>query len=110
MTLKEFKEMAMRQGNVYDNSEKAAAEWSRTWGLSWWKSLWKFKEYTYSGYTYRSGNVYTRHTHYKMTEYAKGTETIGRTAFLKAIRPMEYKSYTCQGASIAQPKQMSLSL
>lgn len=30
MTLKKFKEMAKREGAVYNNSEKAAAEWSRT--------------------------------------------------------------------------------
>lgn len=108
MTLKEFKEMAVRQGNVYDNSENAAAEWSRTWGFSWWKSLWRYKEYTFNGYTYRSGIVNTRHTHYSMTEYAKGTETISRAAFLKAISAMEYQGHTYPEVSMNKPAQMFL--
>lgn len=108
MKLNEFKAMAMKKGSMYDNSQKAAIEWSRTWGLSWWRSLWRYKEYTYNGYTYRAGNVFTRHTHYRMTEYAKGVESISRSAFLKAISAMEYQGYTCLEVSTAKPVQMNL--
>lgn len=106
MTLKEFKEMAQREGTVYDNSEKASAEWSHTWGLSWWRSLWSYKEYTYNGYTYRSGNVYTRHTHYRVTEYAVGKELISRLSFIKAISAMEYKEFVRPKRFDEKPMQM----
>ncbi len=91
MTLSEFKSMAQRYGKTYDNSKKAAEEWSRTWGLSWWRSLWRYKEYTYNGYTYRSGKYHMRHYSASHVEYCHNGEEISRKEFMKAIAEMEYK-------------------
>lgn len=90
MILKEFKSMAQRYGKTYDNSEKAAKAWARSWGLDWWRSLWGYKEYTYKGYTYRSGTYNTRHTKGSHTEYCHNGQNISRKKFINAIADMEY--------------------
>lgn len=64
----------------------------RTWGLSWWRNLWRYKEYTYNGYTYRYGEVYTRHINYMHREFFAGENEIPQKDFLKAIKNMEYKA------------------
>lgn len=91
MTLSEFKNMACRYGNMYDNSKKANEEWNKTWGLSYWRDLWAYKEYTYMGYTYRTGKYYMRHYNASHVEYCRGNETIPRKKFMEAIGEMEYK-------------------
>lgn len=90
MTLKEFKSMAQRYGKTYDNSENAAKIWARSWGMDWWRLLWRYKEYTYNGYTYRSGKCYMRHYNASHTEYCQNGNEISRKYFLKAIADMEY--------------------
>lgn len=91
MTLQEFKSMAQRYGKTYDNTENAAKIWARSWGMDWWRLLWRYKEYTYNGYTYRSGKYIMRHTQGSHTEYCQGEKEISRKEFMKAIADMEYK-------------------
>lgn len=66
-----------------DNRESAMTEWSRTWGLSWWRSLWAYREYTLGHLVYRTGKVNTRHYGYQHTEFLINGNEVGKTAFIK---------------------------
>lgn len=58
--------------------------------MDWWGLLWRYKEYTYNGYTYRYGKYYMRRYNASHTEYCQGEKEISRKEFMKAIADMEY--------------------
>lgn len=45
MTISDFKQVAKSRGGFYDNSHKAGENWARTWGLTWWRDVWFYKEF-----------------------------------------------------------------
>lgn len=85
MDLQTFKQEAVRRGNIVDNRENAGRELARTWGLSWWYSLWAFQEYTLGNMSYKTGTVTLRHTHYRRTECRIDGEPVSDYKFKKAL-------------------------
>ena len=61
--------------------------WSKTWGLGYWRNLWACKEYTYVygnvKYTYRVGSVRTRHAKYRVSECFVNNEEVSEYKFKK---------------------------
>jgi len=68
MTIQDFKTAAKSEGQFYDNSEKAGSNWARTWGLTWWRDVWFYKEYRLGKLLYRTGQVRMRHGSHSCTE------------------------------------------
>lgn len=81
--------MAAKYGHTYDNKESASAAWCRSWGVDYWRKIWFYKEYTYNGVTYRTGNVVLRHGKYSRKEFLKNGELITEKEFLQSISAME---------------------
>lgn len=84
-TIQEFKQAAITNGHFYDNSSKAASNWSRTWGLTWWRDVWFYKEYRLGNLTYRTGKVCMRHRSYSNREYCIDNNPASEKEFLKAL-------------------------
>lgn len=84
-TIQEFKQAVLTNGHFYDNSDKAAYNWSRTWGLTWWHDVWFYKEYSLGNLTYRTGKVCMRHRSYSNTEYCIDNKPTSAKDFLKAL-------------------------
>lgn len=88
-TLSEFKEMAIM---THDNSETAAKNWSKGWGLGYsWFELWRYKEYTLGTLKYRTGKVVYRHGSESVTRFYINNESVSRKAFFKAANEIEFK-------------------
>lgn len=85
MTLREFKTEAQERGNFYDNSASAANEWAKSWGLTYWRRVWWYKEYRVGGMVYRSGMWRGRHGGHTMTECSIDGEGVSKYRFLKAL-------------------------
>lgn len=86
-TITDFKCVATM---THDNTESASAECGRTWGLSLWRSLWAYKEYTAkssSGQTfvYRTGRILSRHSTPSRVEFTIDGNHVSKYAFLKAL-------------------------
>lgn len=84
-TIQEFKQVALTNGHFYDNSSKAASNWSRTWGLTWWRDVWFYKEYRLGNLTYRTGKVCMRHHSYSNREFCIDNNPASEKEFLKAL-------------------------
>lgn len=86
MKVSEFNEMAKF---VYDNTEKAAEYWGRTWGLGFWRNLWRYKQYELEagGHTYvrKVGRVVVRHGSYQAVECSIDGKELPERAFLRAL-------------------------
>lgn len=85
MTLKEFKTEAQQRGNYFDNSENAAHEWAKSWGLTWWRLVWFYKEFRVGGMVYRSGMWRGRHGGHTVTECTIDGEAVSKYRFEKAL-------------------------
>ena len=94
MTLNSFKNEAERRGNYYDNSEAAAKAWAASWGLTWWRSVWWYKEYKVGGMVYRSGMWRGRHGGHNVTECEIDGEAVSEYKFKKALESFEAPAYT----------------
>ena len=84
-TIQEFKQAALTNGHFYDNSSKAASNWSCTWGLTWWRDVWFYKEYRLGNLTYRTGKVCMRHRSYSNREFCIDNNHASEKEFLKAL-------------------------
>lgn len=85
MTLDNFKKEAEMRGNFYDNSESAGKQWSKTWGLTYWRLVWFYKEYKVGGMVYRSGRWQGRHGGRRITECEINGEQVSEYRFKKAL-------------------------
>ena len=85
MKISDFKCMATMS---HDNTEQASEAWARSWGMDYWRNLWRYKEYTLANLKYRVGRVYTRHYNYPVTEFFVDGQEVKRTAFLKAFNAL----------------------
>lgn len=83
--IKEFKELAKLEGVFFSNKENAGRNWAKSWGLSYWRDVWFFKEYEYKGYIYRSGKVIFRHGGYNKIECFVNGEEVSLYQFRKAL-------------------------
>lgn len=79
---------------THNNKENACKAWAKSWGLDFWRNLWRYKEYTSVKhgvkYQYRTGTVVVRHGSYPMTEYLIDGHVVGKTAFLKSYSDFYY--------------------
>lgn len=86
MNISSFKKLATL---THDNTNIAMTNWSKTWGLGYWRNLWAYKEYVYVyggvKYTYRVGSVRTRHTKYRVSECFYNNEEVSEYKFKKGI-------------------------
>ncbi len=97
MTMQEFKQEAVRRGNYYDNSPKAAEAWSHCWGLGiWWHELWFYKEYRLGRLTLRTGLVRRRHYSYRMVEHLIDGESTSTRTFNKELKQMTDPALTAE--------------
>ena len=94
MTLNSFKYEAEKRGNFYDNSESASKAWAASWGLTWWRSVWWYKEYKVGNMTYRSGMYRGRHGGYRVTECEIDGERVSEYKFKKALEGFEAPAIT----------------
>lgn len=85
MTIPEFKQTARRNGQFYDNSKSAGQNWARTWGLTWWRDVWFYQEYTLGNLTYRTGKVCTRHSSHSRTECIIDGQEVSDNKFRSAL-------------------------
>lgn len=85
MDLRQFKAAAMNEGGYYDNSRAAGEAWAKSWGLTWWRNVWAYKEYRHGGMVYRSGRVTLRHGGYQHTECEVNGEPVTLYRFKKAL-------------------------
>lgn len=85
MTLKEFKTEAQQRGNYFDNSENAAHEWAKSWGLTYWRLVWFYKEFRVGGMVYRSGMWRGRWGGHTVTECTIDGEAVSKYRFEKAL-------------------------
>lgn len=85
MTIQELKNESSRRGNTYDNSEQAGRNWSRSWGLTWWRDVWFYKEFRLGNIIYRTGKVRLRHRSYTNTEYRINNQSVSKREFMKAL-------------------------
>ena len=100
-TISEFKEMATLS---HDNRKTASANWAKTWGMSWWKDVWFYKEYTLLSLKYRTGQVVHRHSKYSVTKYYIGDKEISKNKFFELAGTIEYRPK--EKESYAQPSPM----
>ena len=85
MTLDNFKKEAAQRGNYYDNSQSAGMEWARSWGLTYWRLVWFYKEYKVGGMVYRSGRWQGRHGGRRITECEINGERVSEYRFKKTL-------------------------
>lgn len=102
MTLNDFKREAELRGNFYDNSESAAKQWARTWGFTYWRLVWFYKEYKVGNMVYRSGHWRGRHGGCKITECEINGEKVSEYRFKKALGNFAAPNIT--GEDIARRK------
>ena len=94
MNLHQFKYEAERRGNFYDNSEAAGRAWAASWGLTWWRRVWFYKEYKVGGMVYRSGMWRGRHGGYTVTECEIDGQQVSKYRFEKALATFEAPAIT----------------
>lgn len=87
-TISEFKKMATL---THDNHEIASSNWAKTWGLGYWFDVWFYKEYSFYGLKYRTGQVIGRHTKHSVTKYYAGDKEISKKEFFGLIATIEYR-------------------
>lgn len=85
MTLRDFQTEAQERGNYYDNTASAGEEWAKSWGLTYWRLVWFYKEYRVGGMVYRSGMWRGRHGGYTITECSINGEAVTKYRFMKAL-------------------------
>lgn len=91
MTITDFKATAEM---THDNKETAMKNWSKSWGIDYWRNLWRYKEYTSTRhgvkYQYRTGQVVVRHGHYSQTEFLIDGHEVSKADFLKSYNDFYY--------------------
>lgn len=99
MTLQAFKNEAARRGHTFDNSDNAAHAWSLSWGLTWWRNVWFYREYRLGNLTYRTGRVRTRHNSYTHTEYRINDAEVSQREFLTVLDTFQAPAITADEQS-----------
>ena len=105
MTLQEFKNEAARRGHTFDNSDNASRAWSRSWGLTWWRDVWFYREYRLGAFTYRTGRVRQRHHSYTNTEYRINDSEVSQREFLKALDTFQAPALSADEQSYIQQQE-----
>lgn len=85
MTLQEFKREAQRRGHFFDYSENAAANWAKSWGLTYHSLLWYYKDYKLGNMEWKGGKVRLRHGSYQSTECYINGEYVSEYRFKKEL-------------------------
>ena len=88
MRIAEFKKIAVKNGEVYDNKEKALDAVAKSWVLAFWRDCWKYKEFRLLNMTYRTGRVIRRHYSYNYTEYLINGEVVSVNVWRAAMRKL----------------------
>lgn len=92
MTISDFKQVAKSRGGFYDNSHKAGENWARTWGLTWWRDVWFYKEFRLNNLVYRTGKVCMRHHSYSCTECIIDGHKVAYKDFRRAIADLPFSA------------------
>ncbi len=94
MTISDFKQVAKSRGGFYDNSHKAGENWARTWGLTWWRDVWFYKEFRLNNLVYRTGKVCMRHSSHSRTECIIDDREVTDKDFRRAIADIPVPALT----------------
>lgn len=110
MTLNELKTDS--RTIFYDNSDNAAKNWSKCWGLGWWFDLWRYKEYKLGALMYRTGQVVFRHRKESLTKYYINENETSKKEFMECLSLLSYqpKEFKQNLSKNNTPKAVQLSL
>ena len=86
MDLQDFKAAAMLRGNYYDNRQNASKAWARSWGLTYWRNIWFYKEYHVGNMLYRAGQIHGRHGGFRYVECEIDGKSVTEYRFRKVLQ------------------------
>lgn len=70
---------------IEDNRQKAAENWSKSWGFDIWYNLWAYRVYEYGRFKYKSGKVSMRHYGYQKSEFYIDGQSVTEYRFKKEL-------------------------
>ena len=108
MTLQEFKREAQIRGHYYDNSANAAANWAKSWGLTYHSLLWFYKSYTIGNMTWKGGKVRLRHGSYQSVDCFIGDEQVSEYRFKKALESFVFPPLTDEERQYIEAEQQRM--